>query len=311
MKRNPLTIAVGVVLLLIFAVLLFCFQVRYGEVALVTTFGQPTRQVGPGAHLKWPWPIQKVYKFDQRIQTTESKFEQVQTSDGFNLLVGVYVGWAITDPELFFRRFGDSMARAQDSVEDLLRNTYSGVLGRHRFSDFISTDESQLKFAEIEQEWLNTLQAEIRTNNYGVDVKFVGIKRLGLPESVTEEVFKAMRKERQLQVTAIESEGDRQASDIRSAADALAASILANAEAEATRIRAQGESEAARSLAVFQQEPALADFILNLSALEAFLKERTTLVLDTKTPPLHLLSPTSGVNTNSPVTNSPTPVRRP
>jgi membrane protease subunit HflC len=304
MKRNPLTIAVGVVLLLIFALLLFCFQVRKGEVALVTTFGQPTRQVGPGAHLKWPWPIQKVYKFDQRIQTTESKFEQVQTADGFNLLVSVYVGWAITDPELFFGRFGDSLARAEESVVDLLRNTYSGVLGRHPFSDFVSTDEIQLKLAQVEQEWLETVQAQIRTNNYGVDVKFIGLKRLGLPESVTEEVFKAMRKERQLQATAIESEGERQASDIRSAADALAASILANAEAEATRIRAQGESEAARSLAVFQQEPTLAQFILDLSAVEALLKERTTLVLDTQTEPLHLLRG-AGDHTNAPATNAP------
>ena len=299
MKRNPLTIAIGLVLLLIFALLLFCFQVRKSEIGLVTTFGRATRQAGPGAHLKWPWPIQKVYKFDQRIQTAESKFEQVQTSDGFNLLVTVYVGWAINDPELFFRRFGDSPAKAEDSVVDLLRNTYSGILGRHPFSDFISTDDNQLKFGEIEQQWLTTLEAQMRTNNYGVEVKFLGIKKLGLPESVTEEVFKAMRKERELQTTAIESEGERQASDIRSAADARAAGILANADAEATRIRGEGESKAAQTFGVFQQDPGLANFILRLGALEAFLKEKTTLILDTQTSPLDLLK-AGGATTNLP-----------
>ena len=67
MNRNPVSIAIGVILLVVFLVLLFVFQVRQSEVAIVTTFGQPTgtpKQAGP--HLRLPWPIQKVYKFDQR-----------------------------------------------------------------------------------------------------------------------------------------------------------------------------------------------------------------------------------------------------
>ena len=35
MIRNPLTLTIGAVLLLIFGLLLFCFQVRKGEVAVV------------------------------------------------------------------------------------------------------------------------------------------------------------------------------------------------------------------------------------------------------------------------------------
>jgi membrane protease subunit HflC len=299
MKRNPLTITIGLALLLVFVLLLFCFQVRQGEIALVTTFGQATRQAGPGAHLKWPWPIQKAHKFDQRIQGLESKFEQVQTADRFNLLVTVYVGWAIRDPELFFKRFGDSTRQAEEAVVDLLRNTYSGILGRHPFSDFISADAQEPKFDAIEKEWLARLQADVQANNYGVEIKFLGLKKLGLPESVIESVFDNMRKDRQLQIAAIQSEGDRQATEIRSAADAQAATTLANAEAEATRIRAQGESEAAKTFAVFEQESGLANFILRLGALESFLKEKTTLILDTQTSPLDLLKG-GGAGTNSP-----------
>lgn len=43
MKRNPLTLVIGLVLILIFGLLLFTFQVRTTEVAVVTTFGKPTR----------------------------------------------------------------------------------------------------------------------------------------------------------------------------------------------------------------------------------------------------------------------------
>lgn len=299
MKRNPLTIAIGAVLLVVFALLLFCFQVRKSEVALITTFGKATAPAGPGPHFRWPWPIQQIHKFDQRIQNLESKFEQVQTSDGFNLLVTVYVGWRISDAEVFFKRFGDSPSKAEDSVSDLLRNTYSGILGRHPFSHFVSTDEKELKFGEIEQAWLNRLQADVRTNNYGVEVEFLGIKKLGLPESVTESVFEQMRKERQLQITQIQSEGERQASDIKSAADSTAAKTLADADAQATRIRAVGESEAAKTFETFKQEPDLANFILRLGALESFLKEKATLVLDTQTSPLDLLKGV-GSATNSP-----------
>ncbi|MBN2505655.1 MAG: protease modulator HflC [Verrucomicrobia bacterium] len=290
MKRNPLTILVGVLLLMVFVLLLFVYQVRKSQVAIVTTFGKATGEpTGPGAHLKWPWPIQKVYKFDQRIHNLESRFEQMLTADGYNLLIAVYVGWTLNDPKLFFPRFGDSIRLAEESLEDLLRNSYSSVVGQHPFAHFVSADEKVLQFTAIEQEILERVKAEVRLNNYGIDVKFLGIQKLGLPESVTESVFDQMRKERQLQVSTIQSEGDRQASDIRSAADAESAKMLADADARATRIRAQGESEAAKTFAIFEQDPELANFILRLRALEAFVNDKAVLILDTQTSPLNLL----------------------
>src|SRR5437764_3609608 len=167
MKRNPLILAIGAVLLVIFLLLLFAFQVRITEVAVVTTFGKPTRSIpDPGPYFKLPWPIQKVHKFDKRTHNFESKFEQVLTSDGYNLLITVYAGWKIDDPQLFFPRFSGSTAKAEESLEGLVRNAYSGVVGKHPFSQFISTDEKELKFLQIEQEMLQKIQADVRTNHY-------------------------------------------------------------------------------------------------------------------------------------------------
>src|SRR6266404_8908499 len=104
--KNPLTLAIGLILVAIFFLLLFGFQVRTTEVAVVTTFGRPTRPITrPGLKIKLPPPIQYVHKFDQRIHNFESKFEQVLTSDGYSLLIMVYTGWKIEDPALFFPRF--------------------------------------------------------------------------------------------------------------------------------------------------------------------------------------------------------------
>src|SRR6266542_1604278 len=162
MKHNPITIAVGALLLLIFVLLLFLFQVRQSELAVVTTFGRVSRPAPPGPHFRWPWPIQSVHTFDQRIQNFESKFEQVLTSDGNILLIMVYVGWQISDPVVFLTRFNGDTKKAEESLEGLVRNAYSGVVGKHPFSHFVSTDEKELKFIEIEQEMLQRIQADVR-----------------------------------------------------------------------------------------------------------------------------------------------------
>jgi membrane protease subunit HflC len=89
----------------------------------------------------------------------------------------------------------------------------------------------------------------------------------------------------------IKYEGERDASAIRSSADLESARLLTDAEVEARQIIGQGESEAAQHFKVFEQEPQLAAYLLNIDALRALLKDRATLVLDLETPPLNLLKP--------------------
>jgi modulator of FtsH protease HflC len=76
---------------------------------------------------------------------------------------------------------------------------------------------------------------------------------------------------------------------IRAAADRDRDEILARANARASDLRGKAESEASEHLAVFQQEPRLAEFLLKLTSLEQTLRERSTLILDENTPPFDLL----------------------
>jgi modulator of FtsH protease HflC len=293
MKKNPLNLVVGALLILIFGLLLFLFQVRTSEVAVVTTFGKPTREItNAGLYGKAPWPIQKVHKLDKRIQNFESKFDQALTPDGYSLLVAVYAGWRISEPAAFFPKFaGGSVADAERALQEIIRDAKSAVIGGHPFNHFISVNEKELKFAEIESEILQRVQGRLQTNNYGIDVVFLGIKKLGLPESVTTEVFSRMKAERDVLVSRIESEGNARAANIRAEADRNAAGLVSVAEAQALRIRGEAESKAAESLQTMNQEPELANFLLRLTALEMFLRERTTLILDQNTSPLDLLGP--------------------
>jgi membrane protease subunit HflC len=101
MKQSTLSLLVGFLLVIIFGLLLFAYQVRQTEVAVVTTFGKPTSdRTEPGLYWKMPWPIQKVYQFDKRIQNfEEDKFEETFTSDKKNLLVRVYADGGLSNRE--------------------------------------------------------------------------------------------------------------------------------------------------------------------------------------------------------------------
>src|ERR1700684_212238 len=101
--KNPLTLVIGVVLIIIFAMLLFCGQVRKSTVVVITTFGNVTRTIStPGFYMKCHGPIQQAYVLDQRIQNFEGdKLEEAMTSDKYPLLTTIYVGWKINDATNF------------------------------------------------------------------------------------------------------------------------------------------------------------------------------------------------------------------
>jgi membrane protease subunit HflC len=300
MKKNPLTFVIGLLLIVIVGLLLFTFQVRQSEVAVVTTFGKPSGAITEaGAKWKLPWPIQRVYKFDQRVQNfAEDKLTQGQTQDGFVLLTSVYVGWKITDPQGFFPRFAwspEPIAEAERVLERTVANAKQAVVGKHALLDFLSPAEDGNKFAAIENELLTAVQTEVRSNSYGLEIAFLGIKKLGLPENVTQSVFDQMTKERQVLISKIESEGTTEAEIKRSGAKRRAAEMVAKAEGEARMIRGEGMAQAAKSLAIFEENPELAKFLFGLEALEGSLKERSILIFDQHTPPFNLLG---GVSTN-------------
>jgi modulator of FtsH protease HflC len=300
MKRNPLTLGIGILLVVIFALLLFTFQVRTTQVAVVTTFGKPTRDVlEPGSlpFLKLPWPIQKVYYFDKRVQSFEDKFTQDYTADKVTLLTSVYIGWRITDPKAFFPKFaGGSVTEAEKILGGLVRSAKTATVGKHQLSDFVSVNSGGTNFTAIESEMLAAIQSQVQANNYGISVDFLGIKKLGFPESVTQEIFTQMSGERQVLIEQLQREGEAQAQMIRSDADRRAAEMLAGARGTASDIRGKGEFEASKSLTIFQQNPELASFLFRLTALEESLKDRSTLIFDQQTPPFDLFR---GFSTNS------------
>lgn len=290
MKNRIPTLIIGSFLLLIFLFLLFAFQVRTTEVAVVTTFGSISGQprTEPGLYPRFPYPIQTVYKFDKRLQNFERKYEQSFTRDKKSPIISVFVAWQIEDPIVFLKRFNGDIARAEASLENVVRDAKNAVIGRHDFSELIAPNPSLVKFDEIETE-MKIMMSETALKTYGIKIELVGIKQLGLPEGLTAKVFDRMKTERERQVKKLIAEGTSEAVRIRSDAELKRDTTLAEARRQALILRGEAEAQAAEFYKILNQDETLARFLISLNGLEATLKDRTTLILDEKTAPLNLL----------------------
>jgi membrane protease subunit HflC len=287
MNKNLITTIIGAVLVVIFALLLFTFQVRQSEVVVVTTFLKPTDTItNAGAYFKWPWPIQQVNRFDRRIQNFEDKFSETPTADSVMMIVTIYTGWQISDAGQFMKVFpGGSIPAAQRALESMLRNAKSAVIASNNLSAFVNSDPQQLKLDAIEDQIRAEVQSQLSTNNYGISLDFLGFKKIELPESVTATVFARMTAERQMKISELENDGVKQATIIKSAADRQAAGVINNAMADAVRIKGEGEAASISALKIYEQNPELANYLKRIEVLKSSLNQKSTLIFDERTPP--------------------------
>jgi membrane protease subunit HflC len=311
MKRSPLTIAIGAVLIVIFGLLLFTYEVRKSQVVVVTRFGKVDRvNDQPGLGFCLPWPIEHTYPLDQRIQNFDTKMDEVTLPDQNILFLLAYVGWRIDNPAEFFPKFAQgSIPDAERILADVVRSAKNEVAGQHPFADFVSADPNRMKYSQIEQEILDKVDKKLQNQQYGLTVRFVHIKQIALPEQVSQTVFNRMTSERQYYINKITAEGAASAQKITADADKTAAIIVADANSQALRLKGQGEAEMIQSLQILQQNPGLATFNMKIDALQQFLSERSTLILDPSMPPLNLLQlpkQESG-SSHQPSTNNPAP----
>ena len=284
-------IAVTIFIVLVVAVLalyLVSFQVREIESALVTTFGRPSRQITePGWYFKWPGPIQRVYKFDSRMRVFEADIGETTTRGAVPIIVKTYVVWKIAEPLGFFNAVG-TVKEAESKLLSQLSDTQNKVIGRHWFGEFVNSDPAKIKFDRIEAEMLTELREAVR-DDYGIEIKGLGIKQLKVSEDVSKDVFERMRAERNRKTEATIAQGNAEATRIRADADSKKTELLAAAEARAKAIRGQGDAEAAKYYKMLDADPELAMFLRDIEALKKILEERSTIVFSADTEPFKLL----------------------
>ena len=293
MRKHVFTLVVAVVIGLSLLLYLFMYQVKTEEVAIVLTFGEAGDDLpAPGLHVRWPWPIQQIKKFDNRLHVQDGVVEAPFMSDGHNIITSLCVGWKIADPFKFNENFGradDPTSQAWTEIEAYVRSNIQMVIGQHNLHDLVSVKADELKYDSIEAKTREMAAARAR-DTYGVDIVLLKIKRLELPESVTQKVYDRMKAERREETNRIASEGRSKATAIISAAESKRDQILALAQAEAEKIKGQGDADAAKHYAAFAENPDLHKYLIQIDTLKKVTSQNTTIIVDTTTPPFNVLT---------------------
>jgi membrane protease subunit HflC len=292
MKRH-----LGIVVLVLLAlVALLLLTVTYvvdqtKDIVLITTFGKVTkvvdgRQSGrAGLHVKWPWPIQRVVRYDSREHTLSSSSRQLQIGEKLNVVATIFCVWRIEDPERLYRT-KETVEKADEALKALLASEMSGVLGKVNMGELVNTDPQRMRLAEIDEKILQRVDIQAR-RDYGIALNRVGgLKVLVLPQAVTKAVIDTMNEERNEEVTRYQAEGQATAEAITGRATAARDKILAFAQRKAGDIRAEGNAKAAEAYAKFQEDPEFGMFLRSLETLRAALAQRTVLVLDSDMMPI-------------------------
>ena len=166
MKRNLLTIIIGAVLIVIFALLLFMFQVRQSETAVVTTFRQAVRQPITEAGCIFQMAMADPESLQIRPAHPEFRGQIQRESHG---------GQQQPARERLYRlenfRRGDVLSEISPAarcpprnakLESMLRSAKSAVIGKHTLSDFVNANPKKLKFDEIENEIEQAVQSQLQ-----------------------------------------------------------------------------------------------------------------------------------------------------
>ncbi|MEQ9095857.1 MAG: SPFH domain-containing protein [Phycisphaerales bacterium] len=303
MPKFILTFGVAILFVVVLLVYAMTFTVRFTEAAVVTYFGEVSKEVTePGLRFKWFYPIEGVTKYETTNRLSQARIETYQTRDDRQLIVGAFAIWRVKPNEVgtFYRRFSNSGPRAADHyraaatlVEDTLRSSMS-ELSSYSMAELFTPNEAASRLEELEERVLAQMKSTLEgqgERSFGIEVVQAGIARTSLPQTTTEAALERMRQDRARIVTGLQQSGQSEADAIRSRAESNAAKILAFAESRARQIRARGDQEAARYLEQMSEVPGLAIYLKNLELLEEAMFGRATLLFSTDTPGLNLLDP--------------------
>ena len=268
-------ILAAVIVLVVFASLSM-FTVDQRERAIVFQFGEIKELVGEsGLHVKLPL-IQNVRYFDNRILTLDTpETERFITSEKKNVLVDTLVKWRIKDLKQYYISVQGDELRAQTRLAQTVNAALREEFGKRTVHDVVSGERDDI--TRIVREKVDEDLSKI-----GVQIVDVRIKRVDLPQEVSESVYRRMDAERKSVASELRSQGFSAAEKIRAEADRDREVIVAEAYRDAQRAKGEGDRKASAIYAqAFSENPEFYAFYRSLDAYRAsFSKKSDVLVLE-------------------------------
>lgn len=231
----------AIVILVLLAVLFLSsaiFVVREDQVGVLFQLGRIVKtDITPGVHFKYPL-IQDARTFDQRIMTLDSQPERYLTSEKKDVNVDFFAKWRISEVGRYYTTTSGDELQAMQRLNPILKEALRNQINQRTLRETVSDARSSMTEMLVRT-------ANEGTKNLGIEVVDVRIKRIDLPEEVSESVYNRMRAERSRVANELRSQGVEASEAIRANADRERQVILANAEREAQAIRGAGDARAA------------------------------------------------------------------
>ena len=270
-NRNILT----TLLVLIIVASSATFIVDEREVAIKFRLGEIVNSYEePGLYLMIPF-INNVKKYDSRLLTMDSKPEQFLTSEKKNVIVDSFVKWRITKPQNFYRASkGDErigINRLSQIINDLTKSEFS----KRTINEVVSGDRNALMS-------IVRTEANKDAGALGITVVDVRLKKVNLPDEVSDSVYARMVKERATVAKAFRSKGKEEAQGISALAERESETIIAEAYKTGQEIKGEGDAISTETYAkAYNLNPEFYSFYRSLTAYrESFSEKQDVLVIN-------------------------------
>lgn len=271
MKNLLAIIVLGLVLVLSSSL----YIVRESHVGILFQLGRIVQtDVGPGVHFKIPL-IQDARIFDRRILTLDSQPERYLTSEKKDVNVDFFAKWRISEVGRYYTTTSGDELQAMQRLTPIIKEALRNQINQRTLQETVSDARSTMTETLVST-------ANEGTRNLGIEVVDIRIKRIDLPEEVSESVYNRMRAERSRVANELRSQGIEASETIRANADRERQVILAEAERDAQRTRGEGDARATDLYAqAYDQDREFYSFYRSLESYRAaFERGDSVLVLD-------------------------------
>jgi membrane protease subunit HflC len=268
---GPVLAAAAVLILLLSSAM---FTVDQRQNAIVFQLGEVKETVNrSGLHFKWPL-LQNVRLFDMRILTfDDAEPLRFLTQGNRPVLVDSFVKWRIADVRQYYVSVQGDELRAATRIKQTVAGVLRDEFGARTVHEVVSGEREQV---------MNRVRDKVDQDlkRIGVEIIDVRLKRVDLPQDVSESVYRRMEAERKRIANELRSTGAAEAEKIRADADRQREVLLAEAYRDAQRIRGEGDAKsAAIYAAAFNQNPEFYSFYRSMEAYRSTFRGRNDLML--------------------------------
>jgi len=309
--------------------------VNEGERGIVVRFGrilkdnntEVVRIYEPGLHLKVPLSayVHLVYVHGQTVDDQADRFVTAEKKD---VIIDTYVKWRISDfGQYYLTTGGGDKSTAEALLKRKVVDNLRAEIGSKEIKQIVSGPERKAIVEVVDEPAaaeavVNEIIAEIAPRkevegqrdqimadvlaetkisamkDLGVEVVDFRMKKINLPDEISESIYRRMRAERESVARKHRAQGREKAEVIRAQSELEVAKILAEADREARVLRGTADATVAKIYAdAFNQDPEFYNFLRSLKAYEkSFSSKSDILIVDPNTEFFKYMKESNGVN---------------